>query len=84
MNTGKHLFVKVIGLQACNFIKKRVPHECFSVNIVKFLGTPTLKKHLRTTASEDTPTVMLSYEICEIFKNNYFEEHLQKTFLLNF
>ena len=22
---------------------------------------------------------MLSYEICEIFKNAYFEEHLQKT-----
>ena len=22
---------------------------------------------------------MLSYEICEIFKNTYFEEHLQKT-----
>ena len=37
------------------------------------------EKHLRTTASENTPTVMLSYEICEIFKNTYFEEHLQKT-----
>ena len=36
-------------------------------------------KHLQTTASENTPTVMLSYEICEIFKNTYFEQHLQKT-----
>ena len=35
------------------------------------------EKHLRTTASENTPTVMLW--ICEIFKNAYFEEHLQKT-----
>ena len=43
INTGKHLFVKVIGLKACNFIKKRVPYGCFSVNIVKFLRTPTLK-----------------------------------------
>ena len=43
INTGKHLFVKVIGLQACNFVKKRVPHGCFSVNVVKFLRTPTLK-----------------------------------------
>ena len=43
INTGKHLFVKVIGLQACSFIKKRVPHGCFSVNIVKFLRIPTLK-----------------------------------------
>ena len=37
------------------------------------------EKHLQTMASENTPTVMLSYEICEIFKNTYFEEHLQKT-----
>ena len=36
-------------------------------------------KHLRTTASEDTPTLMLSYEICEIFKNTNFEEHVRKT-----
>ena len=36
-------------------------------------------KHLRTTASENTPAVILSYEICEIFKDTYFEEHLQKT-----
>ena len=37
------LSVKVIGLQACNFLKKRLRHGCFSVNIVKFLRTPTLK-----------------------------------------
>ena len=43
INTGKHLFVKVIGLKACNVIKKRAPHGCFSVNIVKFVRTPTLK-----------------------------------------
>ena len=30
-------------------------------------------------ASENTPTVILSYEICEIFKNTYFEQHLQET-----
>ena len=30
------------------------------------------EKHLRTTASENTPTVMLSYEICEIFKTLLF------------
>ena len=32
--TGKHL---------CNFIKKRLEHRCFSVNIVKSLRTPILK-----------------------------------------
>ena len=37
------------------------------------------EKHLPTTASEDTPTLMLSYKICEIFKNTYFEEHVRKT-----
>ena len=32
------LFNKVAGLQKpCNFIKKRLPYRCFSVNIVKFL-----------------------------------------------
>ena len=35
-------FCKVVGLQACNFIKKKLEHRCFSVNIVKFLRTPSL------------------------------------------
>ena len=26
------------GLQGCNFTKKRLQHECFSVNIPKVLG----------------------------------------------
>ena len=37
------LFDKVVGLQICNFIKKRLQHKCFSVNIVKFLRTFILK-----------------------------------------
>ena len=37
------LFNNVSGLQACNFIKKRHRHRCFSVNIAKFLKTPILK-----------------------------------------
>ena len=36
------------GLQFCNFIKKRLQHQCFLVNTAKFLTTPILK---RTTAS---------------------------------
>ena len=32
---GKHL--------CCNFIKNRLQNRCFSVNIAKFLRTPTLK-----------------------------------------
>ena len=37
------LFNKVAGLQACNFIKKRLQHRCFALNIVKFSRTPILK-----------------------------------------
>ena len=28
------------GVQACNFIKNRIQHMCFPVNIEKFLRTP--------------------------------------------
>ena len=46
--TGKHLcwglfFNKVAGHQACNFIKKRLQHRYFLVNIRKFIRTPILK-----------------------------------------
>ena len=32
-------FKKIAGLQACEFIKERPQHRCFSVNIGKFLIT---------------------------------------------
>ena len=47
--TGKHLLesvLKVAGLQACNFIKKRLQHRRFPVNIAKFVRNPFLKEHL--------------------------------------
>ena len=31
------LFTKTAGLQICNFIKKRIQHRCFPVNIAEFL-----------------------------------------------
>ena len=37
------LFNKVAGLKACNFIKKRLQHSYFLVNIAKFFKTPILK-----------------------------------------
>ena len=37
------LFYKVAGLKAYIFIKKRLQHRCFAVNIAKFLRTPILK-----------------------------------------
>ena len=44
---GKHLcwspfFYKVAGLQACNFITKRLLHSCFPVKFEKFLRAPIL------------------------------------------
>ena len=32
-------FNKVVGLQACNFIKNRLDHRCFYVKFAKFLRT---------------------------------------------
>ena len=37
------LFIKFVGLQAYNFIKKRLQHRCFPVKFDKFLRTPILK-----------------------------------------
>ena len=39
------LFNKVVGLKVCNFIKKRLQHRCFSVNIVNFLRTALFIEH---------------------------------------
>ena len=43
--TEKHLCwsLFLIKMQACNFIKRRLQHGCFPVNIAKFLRTPILK-----------------------------------------
>ena len=40
---SESLFNKAVGLQVCNFIKKRLEHRCFPMIIPKFLGTPILK-----------------------------------------
>ena len=49
--TGKHLswrlfFIKVAGLKACNYIKKRLQHRCFPVNIAEFLRIAIFIEHL--------------------------------------
>ena len=45
------LFIKVAGLEAGNFIKKRLQHWCFQVNIANFF---------KNTFSFRTPTVTAS------------------------
>ena len=37
-------FRKISGLQTCSFIKKRLQHRCFLLNIVKYLRTRIFKK----------------------------------------
>ena len=62
--TGKRLcwtlFNKVTGLQACNFIMKRLQHICFPVNIVKFLRTTILKKICKRLLSKILGTLIHS------------------------
>ena len=44
--TGKRqcrsLFNNVAGLEACNFLKKRLQHTCFPVKFANFLKTPSV------------------------------------------
>ena len=48
-------FNKVADLKVCNFIKKRLQHRCFPVNIVKFFKNSFFNK---------TPPMASSYWIC--------------------
>ena len=43
---SKSLLNKVVDRKACNFIKKRLQHRCFPVNIGKFFKKPILKNIL--------------------------------------
>ena len=43
-------FNKIAGLKACNFIKKKLQHSCFPVNIAK-LKNIFFEEHLQTAAS---------------------------------
>ena len=45
------LFNKIAGLQACNFIKKRLQHSCFPVNIVTLFKNTNFQERLQTAAA---------------------------------
>ena len=51
------LFNKVLDLQGCSFIKKRLQHRCFPGRIAKILKTIILKEQLRMAAYEFSKTV---------------------------
>ena len=40
------IFIKVEGLQACKFIKKRLQSRCFPVNIAKFSEATSFRELL--------------------------------------
>ena len=40
------LFIKAAGLQGSNFMKKKLQHRCFPVNIAKFFRISFFKEHL--------------------------------------
>ena len=56
------LFNIVVGLQAFNFIIKRLQHKCFPVNIAKLLRTPVLKNICEQ--------LLLSSKFCGMFHNS--------------
>ena len=43
----KPWFITKGGPQACNFVKSKLQHRCFPVNIAKFLRTAFFIEHLR-------------------------------------
>ena len=53
------LFDKVVDLQACDFIKKRLQHRCFPVNIATFLRTPILKNSCKRLLLNDSFVAIL-------------------------
>ena len=63
--TGKHLCRSLffIKLQALQLYQKETPTQVFFCEYCEIFKNTYFEKHLRTTASENTPTVMLSYEI---------------------
>ena len=68
-------------MKSYNFIKKRLQHRCFPLNIAKFLRTPTLKNicerlllFLQNTISSNlyffTPTkLIMKYFLVSFIKN---------------
>ena len=57
---------KVAGLQVSSFIKKRLQHKFFPVNIANFFKSTYFEKHLGVAASEGgliTEIELLSFNI---------------------
>ena len=74
--TGKHLccsiILKNLQLKACNFIKKRHQHRCFSVKFAKFLRPPFFIEHLRWLLLQLRYLLLYFFKKIIIQLNSYF------------
>ena len=79
MFTGKHVcwslfLIKFQVLKACNFIKKRLQHSCFPVNIAKFFRmaffyrTPTVPVSSSCWITEVVSTKIFLLQKCNDFQ----------------
>ena len=64
------LFNKVAGWKAYNFIKKRLQHRCFPVNIAKIFKNTYLEKHLQMTAFVNSRSAIFQESLVLPFKLN--------------
>ena len=71
------LFDKVAVLQPSNFIKERLQHRCFPLNITKFLKTPILKNSERllliiVISSQESNQMQRCFEtLVQVFSVNF-------------
>ena len=69
---------KVAGLEVCNFIKKRLQHRCFLVNVTKFLRTARIAL---VVAFVETPWALIIFFQCiqncmKFFDQNFFSNRV--------
>ena len=69
---------KDAGLQACNFIKKRLQQRCFPVNIAKFLRTPILKNICERLLLESYRSNSKTQNLLFFIENNQIDLQQQK------
>ena len=63
-------FNKLTGLKACNFIKKRLQHMCFSVKFAKFLRR-ILKKNYFDEYRQATASILFAFILSHSYNSSY-------------
>ena len=68
------LFKKVVGLEACKYIKRKLQHRCFPVNIAKFLRTAFSIEHLWWLLLE-----LRHFLVCDTYNFKIYEDSMTQT-----